>query len=199
MSIQIKQESSAPKERTLMDGTYPARISVIADLGTQMEVPYQETVAVEQKRLAICFEFPTETIEIDGAQLPQWLTKEYTKSFGEKANLMKLIKALKPSATALDELAGMECLVTVGSTATGNAKVTTVVGMMKGMEVAALSKPAVVFDFSEPTTEALAGIPQHLQEKVKRAVDYSGFAGDTPLAPPVGSSAAPTDNPFPDA
>lgn len=193
--IEIKQESSAPRERTLLDGTYPARISIIADLGTQMEIPYQETVAVEQKRLAICFEFPTKTIEIDGEQKPQWLTKEYTKSSSEKANLMKLVKALKPSASHMDELAGMECLVTVGSTASGNAKVTAVVAMMEGMEVAPLSKPAVVFDFYSPTVEALEGIPEFLQKKVKAAVDYNGFAGDTPL---VAGSADNTDKPFQD-
>ncbi len=191
MSLEINQEQSIER---IPEGTYPARISIIADLGTQMEVPYQKTEAVEQKRIAICFEFPTETIEIDGEQQPRWLTKEYTKSFGEKANLMKLVKALKPDAKTLNELSGIACAVSVGSTATGNAKVTTVSDVMKGIEVAPLSKPGVVFDFENPDLDHFNSIPEFLQNKVKAAVNYNGFAGDTPL---VGNEGQPDDdNPF---
>jgi hypothetical protein len=78
----------------------------------------------------------------------------------------------------------------VGSTSTGNAKITSIVAPMKGMPVAEIYNPAkmVAFDFDEPDMDAFATFPQFIQEMIKSAINYNGFA-DGVQAKPVSKPA----------
>ena len=72
-------------------------------------------------------------------------------------------------------------MVTIGSTATGNAKVVNVAKPMKGAEVGELQNDTFHFDFSHPDMELFDGLLEWQQKKIKSALDYNGFAdSDTP-------------------
>jgi hypothetical protein len=98
------------------------------------------------------------------------------------------VKVLDPSNSWKDlaDLLGKPCAIQVGSTMTGNAKIESVVHLMKGMQVVEIYNPAkmLAFDFDNPDLEMFATFPQFMQEKIKSAINYNGFA-DGVLAKPV--------------
>jgi len=170
------------KAERIPEGTYMARISSIIDLGLQPQTDWQTGEPTDDKnRVLFTWELPTEIIKIqheDGSdeELPRLISKEYTLSTYERANLMQLIKALLPGCTNLNEMLNLTCMVTIGSTVNGNAKVTAVVPVPKGMPVDELSKPASYFDFEAPDEGMFLNQPDWIQEKLKTAVNYNGFA-----------------------
>jgi len=164
------------------DGTYPARIAQVVDFGIQPQTDYQTGAPTESKpRLMITFEVPSERIKFEDKEgnevdRPRWIGKEYTISTFEKSNLMKLVQTLKPDAASFDQLLDLPCLLSVGSTKTGNAKVTNVMQVMAGVEVPELENPATYFDFDVPDQELYMSLPRWQREKIKEAENYSGFA-----------------------
>ena len=64
-------------------GIYPAVLYGLIDLGTQ----YSEMFNNHQHKVMLIWELPGERIEIDGEDKPKVISKEYTLSLGEKANL----------------------------------------------------------------------------------------------------------------
>jgi hypothetical protein len=182
------------------DGSYPARIVRILDLGEQYSTDfktgeiktYEDGNQVIQHKVWIDFEFPTEQIEIDGEQRPRWLGKEYTVSSHEKAALVGLLKAADPDGKKtlngrnVKGLLGLPLMVTVGSTSGGKAKVGAVNRLMKGMTVDNLANPTLFFDLDEKNVETFATLPAWLQ---KRITDGVGFSS-TPFSKALGSTVA---------
>lgn len=183
MALELdKMHTSAAKAERVADGTYMARISSVIELGVQPMTDYQTKEPTAPKpRLLITWELPTETMSIehnDGTveELPRLISKEYTASAHEKANLTKLIASLKPGIKSLTELLDLTCMLSVGSTSTGNAKVANVVPSMKGMPVPELSREAYSFDFDAPDEETFLLMPPWIRTKLIDAENYTGFA-----------------------
>lgn len=185
MSLKIS-EINKPAKKTdfgrLEDGNHLARIVSVIDLGLQEQTDWQTKEKTDPKKVVmITYETPNETITIEDKEgnkieKPRWITKEYTLSFHEMAALRKVVNALKPDIDSLDELLNVPCMITVGSTVTGNAKITAVSKPMKGMEVPDLAGDSFYFDFSEPNMELFNGLHKWQQDKIKSALDYNGFA-----------------------
>jgi hypothetical protein len=179
-----KMHTARAKVDRIPEATYPARISAIIDLGIQDQTDWKTGEATEPKaRVLITWELPTETMEIehnDGTVevLPRLISKEYTLSNYEASNLMKLVAVLKPGLKSLVELLDMACMVSVGSTINGNAKVVSVMAAPKGMEVDELNKPASHFDFDAPSEEIYLTLPSWVRTKLKEANNYEGFADE---------------------
>lgn len=163
------------------DGTYPARITQVVDFGVQPQTDWQTGEPTDSKpRVMVTWEFPTSRIELENDEgttsLPRWCSKEYTVSKSDKSNLMKLIGALAPKARSLDELINLPCMVQVGSTSGGNAKILAVLPPMSGVDVAELEKDSVFFDFDHPIEDLFKALPEWQQRKIKEAENYTGFA-----------------------
>lgn len=173
-----KPTSSFPKADRIPEGTYPARLVQLISLGVQ-EGEWQGQVK-QSPKVTLTFELPTETITINGEEQPRWIGKEFNLSLHEKSGLTPVVKALDPKGECKDltELLGKPCMVQVGSTATGNAKVVSVVAPMRGMPVAEIYNEAkmIAFDFDAPDLEVFATFPAFMQEKIKSAINYNGFA-----------------------
>ena len=171
-----RKAGSANKNGRVEDGTYPARIVQIVDLGIQKNEWQGEEKLVDQ--VMITFEFPTETVEIEGEQKPRWLSKQYTKSMNEKAALYKLVEAVDPDGKTSSKgkhprkLLGLPCMVTVGSTVSGNAKIVDTSRLMKGLAVDDLYNPAVYFDLASTDKTIFDTFPDWLQNKIKEAVNF---------------------------
>lgn len=191
MSLKIAEIKKPSKKKDfgrLEDGNHLARIVSVIDFGLQPQTDWQTKEPVDPKKVvAITYETPTETITVEDkegnkTEKPRWISKEYTLSFHEMAALRKLVDALKPDIESLDELLNMPCMITVASTATGNAKVSAVSKPMKGMDVPELFGDAFHFDFSHPNMELFNGLYEWQQNKLKEALDYNGFAdADAPV------------------
>jgi len=184
MALELEKMHNRAKVERVEDGTYPARVCTIVDLGIQEQTDWKTQEPTEPKpRLLMTFEMPGELIEVeqgDGTvdQMPRLISKEYTQSNFERSNLMKLVTALKPKLKTLTELLDEPCLITVGSTVNANAKVTSVVKAPKGMPVPELNKAASYFDFEAPDEEQFLDLAPWIRIKIKSAVNYNGFADD---------------------
>jgi hypothetical protein len=168
------------------DGAYSARICQLIDFGKQYATDFQtgeikkydDGNEVIQHKVWITFEFPTETIEVDGVDKPRWYGKEYTVSMHEKAALTALLKAADPKGehTAkgrnVKGLLGLPVMVTIGSTKSGKAKVSAVTSIPKGMQVDPLVNPETFFDLDSDDIETFKGLPNWMQDRIKTGVDF---------------------------
>lgn len=158
------------------DGTYMARIAQIIDTGIQENE--WEGVVKEQHQVLITFEFPTERVEVKGEDKPRWLGKSYNISSHEKSTLSKLMLAADPEGKDtfkgrnLKGLLGKPLMVTVGSSAKGNAKVAGVARLMKGMAVPELENPTVFFDLDDQNKDVFDGFPQWVKDKIVNSIGF---------------------------
>jgi len=153
-------------------GTYPARIVQILDLGTQ-EDEYKGEKKLHQK-LWITFELPDEIINVKGEDKPRWLSSEFTKSTNEKSRLYKVIQAVAPDAEDWTDLMDKGLLVQVGVTSGGKDKFIGAMPAPKGMEVNPLVNPQKYFSMEGDGFDAdlVEGLPNFLQEKIKLSPEY---------------------------
>lgn len=193
------------KNGRVEDGTFPVRVVQVVDLGIQKgEFKGEEYIRPE---VMITFEFPTETITIDGEEKPRWLSKQFTVSMHEKSALYALVNAFDPDGKATRKgsnpkgLLGLPGMVTVGSTASGNAKVAGVSRLMKGLAVAELQNGPVYFELDSASSEnnqAFEALPSWLQDKIKSAMNFdtSKFAKGSVTEYTPNPDQANDDNPF---
>jgi len=182
MSLNINKQQSNKKAPRIEEGTYMGRFSSVIDLGTQPQTDWQTGEATDSKpRVLITMTLPTETVEReleDGTVVtyPRVISKEYTISGHERANLTKLASAMQLGSGNLSDLLGMECMVSIGSTVNGNAKVTNIVKAPAGLPIPELELDPYAFDFDAPAEDVYLSMPEWIQGKIKDAENYSGFA-----------------------
>ena len=183
------------------EGSYPARVVQIVDLGMQQQTDWQTGEdktwdsgdLMVKPEVYIAFELPTETIEVNGEEKPRWLSKTYILSNHEKASLTGVMAAAGVKSTNVAELLDKPVGITVGTTSGGKDKVTAVAPVMKGMEVAALANPSVVFDLDSPDMTIFDKLPNFIKEKLEGKM---GTVQDSGTANSDSSVEDDNDNPF---
>lgn len=179
MAFEVVKSTGYP---VIEEGTYPARVVGLIDLGVHDKLDYKTNepvvkngVVQKNRKVFITFELPTERIDVEEVSKPRWVSKEYTLSFFEKSVLSQLIKACVGSneIKVLDELIGKSLLINIGITSGGKNKVTGASPVMKGMEVGALENPSQVFDMDNPDMAVWERLPQFLQDKIKESHSFA--------------------------
>lgn len=187
MSMNLNDyKSETPKKDygRVEDGTYPARIVQLINLGRQVKTNWKtgevETYEdsgqpVVQPKVWITSELPTETIDYDGEDAPRWYSKEVTISAHEKAALPQIMAACGVDSGDITDMLGQPHLVTIGTTQSGKAKITGYSKPMKGMEVPDIhnKEKMLVFDPYEPDMDIWDTLPRFIREKIESAVDYN--------------------------
>jgi len=112
MALNIKDFSKGNGIQPIPAGTYNAVCIAIADLGSNQTSWQGKDRTVDQ--FVIIFEIPDETIEINGEILPRNVSKIYTKSFGEKANLRKDLVAWRGREFTEAELNDFDLIKLIG-------------------------------------------------------------------------------------
>ena len=92
--------------------------------------------------------------------------------------MVKLIGAISPGIADVSELLNIACMVNIGSTVNGNAKIVSVMKVPTGMEVDGLANEPIFFDFSAPDMETFQSQPEWIRTKILDAVNYDGFADE---------------------
>lgn len=119
-------------------GTHIARAIKIIDLGTQHgEYQGQPTV---RNQVVISWELPNELMTIDGEEKPMIVSKFYTNSLSEKANLRRDLESWRSRPFTTEELMrfdlmkilGAPAMVTVIHNEKGKARVMGVAALPKG-------------------------------------------------------------------
>lgn len=174
----------------LEEGSYPARIYQIIDLGT---IPgFQGTL---QHKVRITFEFPTELkiFKEENGEQPQVLSQDYTLSFHEKSGLRKLITACDPKALKIgddgfieeydiERLLGKSCLVSVkhkeGKENAVYANVDVATAMPKGMVCPPQVNESRVLSYDNFNQEFFDALPQFIKDKMKSSFEYQKMVED---------------------
>lgn len=210
-----ENENFAPIEA----GTYDARCYSMIYLGTIKRV----TMGKEeiQKRIRISWELPGEMKEFKKGEglKPHVISKEYTLSLNEKANLRKILASWRGKDFTPEELKGFDItkVLGVGCTLTithqpkeggGNyAAVTAVSPVMKGHVLPALINPKIELSYENFDFTVFNSLPDFVKEKIKSSEEYQNMMAhlgetmkhenaESPVIPPDFNDEEPDDLPF---
>lgn len=164
----------------LEPGAYFAVCRQIIDLGVQVE---ETNFGVKERRkVFIQWEFPDETVEIDGKEEPRRMGKQYAVSFAESAGLRKDLEAWRGRQFTTEELQGFDldnvlgkgCQIQIEHREREGRKFANIKGIMclpKGMK---LMPPADMYSFvlEADRLDEIEAMPEWLQKKIKESLTY---------------------------
>jgi hypothetical protein len=161
MSLEVSDTGSDFK--SVQPGAYIARCVRLIDIGTQHS-EYQGK-PISKRQIVIAWELPTEIIEEgEAAGKPYMVSKFYTASLNEKANLRKDLSGWRGKEFTDKELEkfdlkailGKGCMVNIIHTDKGRAKIAGIMAMPKESKLPPQVNPSVAFDIDSPTAEAVS-------------------------------------------
>jgi len=165
-------------------GNHVARVYRIIQIGTITEQYQGEDK--EMNKVMVGFELPNETKvfkEGEEAQ-PYVISREYTFSMNEKANLRKMVEGLlgvvltdeEAEAFDLTDILGKACLLNVvhKKSATGNvyALIQGASPIPKGMDVPLAVNGRQVLDYESWEQETFDSLSDFLKEKIRSSKEY---------------------------
>lgn len=174
-------------------GLHQAVCYSLYDLGTQFQEKFGKLV----HKVLIGWEIPEERIEIEKngekKNLPRAISKEYTLSLHEKADLRKALESWRGKAFTEQELEGFELTKLLGANCmvqvihkpragkTPRADVSNVVQLPKGMAKKTLENPTQYFSFEEHQTNIPEMAPDWIKDKIKSSEEWAHLTnGETP-------------------
>ena len=171
--------SSASSIAPIEEGTHLAVCSMIIDLGQQ----YSEVYKTSSRKVLIGWEIPDETIELDDGPHPRTLSKTYTASLNENANLRQDLAAWRGRDFTPEELAafdlrnisGKSCLINVihkESNGKTYANIQNIMALPKGMKPGKLDEPPVIYDIDSDPIEQVESLPKWIQDRIKKSTSY---------------------------
>lgn len=186
MAIIAKAETGSNFE-PISEGVHTAVCIGIIDLGLQFSEKFDKST----EKIMIQWELPNETYTHDGEEKPRILSKEYTLSLGEKANLRKDLQAWRGKVFSDEELKGFDLKNILGKACqiqiihaerNGNtyANIASIMGLPKGMPAPNPSNALMYLDLSEPSAlELIKLIPEWIQDKIISSESYSSLIVNT--------------------
>ena len=192
MKLKDKARPSIPQ----MDpGPYTGLCVGIYGIGEQETKFKDKTRYVEQ--IVFTFEFPTETIEIDGEEKPRQLSRTFTASVSEKGGLRKFLKSWRGKDFSSDEDMGdFEMFSMLGKSAffniiqndKGYANIDSIMPLPKGVPEPTTETPLRSFDVDDWGDHTpFEDLPEWIQEKIKNSSQYkSEHAPETAVDFPDG-------------
>lgn len=171
-------------------GAFIGRCYSIIDLGTQ--VTDGQYGLKEQHKIRLGWELFGEdedgqplTVDVDGKQMPMTISKSYTVSMHEKANLRKELQAWRGREFTEEEakgfdvskLVGAYCMVNVttsennGKTYSNVAGLTPLPGALKNVKPAPVHD-TLIFDLDAPDMDIFNGFHEKLQEAIKKSPEW---------------------------
>jgi hypothetical protein len=197
MSLMAKD--SGGDFETVEAGTHIARCYRIVDVGTQ----YSEMFSNSQRKVILTWELPTELMT-DGR--PFAVSKWYTLSLNEKANLTGDLESWRGKQFTEKErdgfdilkLIGQTCLLNVVHTDKGKAKVSSVVKPPKGTNVPDQMNDTYIFTMDDWNQELFDEMSDSMKEIIMKSEEYEKMTGKDDTPPPVDRSGNANNEPFED-
>lgn len=186
--MKVKASAGGDFERP-KPGTYMARCVGVVDLGTQeFEFSGQKG---ERRQIIVKWELPTELVtKGDYAGQPLVITKFYTFSLNEKANLRHDLVSWRGREFSAEDLRdgfdvskllGVPCLVTITSTETDRVKVAAVAQPPKGTKVPPQVNPSVLFDLEAFDGAVFAGLQDWVKDIIRRSPEFAALENQAPM------------------
>ena len=173
-------------------GTHVARCVKLIDIGTQ-ENTYEGKVT-RKRQVIIGWELPNELMtEGEYAGKPFAVSRFYTASLGEKANLRKDLANWRGRDFTKEELAGFDiknlltkaCLVSLTPNEKGRARVTSVIALPKGMGCPTQANPTFYLslepdEFDEKVFDSLS---DRMKEMIRKSPEYAAIFDSSSKVP----------------
>lgn len=174
----------------LSEGMHHAICYGIVDIGTHFNPAFGKWT----HQCYILFELPEERLQIEGKDLPRAISKKFTVSLHEKAELRKMLQTWRGKAFTQEELQGFDikklmsanCYLQVIHNTKGDKTYANIVGISplpKGTDKRAPENPLVYFSFEDGMTNLPNGIPDWIADQIKSAKEWGGSSGE-PLNEP---------------
>ena len=164
------------------EGLHYAICTAVYDLGTQ----FNEKFGKSARKVLVQWELPEERIDIekDGEKLnlPRAISKQYTLSLHEKAQLRKDLESWRGKAFTEKELEGFDVMVLAGIScmvqiihkkkdAKTYANIATVTPVPRGLPKKSPENPVRTFSM-EDDAEFPQGMPEWIQEIIKGSEEF---------------------------
>ncbi len=175
----------APKQRPLIPtGQHMSRIVQIIDFGLQAQRPYKGQEKSPAYEVYVTFEYPNQTIEVDGEERPMWKSKRIKLSSDERSTCYKWYNKLDPDNVHRgdwSQLLGEECATLIVHNP-GKGKnegltfdnIADVMPLMEGVSVPPLDNETVLFDLTCPELDTYLGLPDWMQGVIKENLEFDG-------------------------
>lgn len=165
-------------------GNHVARCIALIDLGTHHDE--YEGKPIVRNQVMVRWELPNEMEEFSGERKPMIVSKFYTNSLSEKANLRKDLESWRSRAFTIEELMkfdlmnilGKPCMLSVVHTEKGKAKVASVAALPKGFDCPPQFNQSVSFWIDEWDQAKFDKLPKFYQEQIMDSDEYKKSAGD---------------------
>lgn len=163
-------------------GTHMARCIRLIDIGTQ-ENEYQGK-KTSRRQVILGFEIPDELMtKGESAGKPFIISKFYTASIGEKANLRHDLVSWRGREFTETELDGFNlanildkpCMISVTKNDKERSVISTIAGLPKGVTVGARLNPIVNFSLDEYDEKTFLSLGQKMQEMIARSPEYKAL------------------------
>lgn len=177
-------------------GTHVARCIRLIDLGTQQGEWQGKPIIKNQ--VMVMWELCNEMMEVEGQKKPFLVSKFYTNSLSEKANLRKDLTVWRGRDFTDDELnrfdlqsiLGAPCMVSVVEKGAGKegVKVAGVMKLPKGQDAPAAQNPTSAFWLDEWNQEAFDALSDGIKKIIQKSPEYAEAIGQKPprSQPPKG-------------
>lgn len=196
MSSIIATQNGTPRELTPA-GNFIARCYQMIHIGT-----IEDTFKGEKKifnKVRIGWELPTETkvFNAEKGEEPFVISKEFSLSMNEKANLRKMLESWRgkgfseEEAKAFDitKLIGAACMINIihkpkaSDPNTLYAEIATVSPMPKGFPCPPQINDTIIWAYDTPDMNVFEKLPDFLKEKIKTSAEWEKLGGKPTQAP----------------
>lgn len=187
------------------EGTHLARCFGIVSLGTQHSPNFPDAF-----KIMIMWEIPSERVKVDGEDVPMTISKEYTLSISQKANLRRDLESWRGRAFTEEELKGFEvskvagqpCLLSVAHKLKKNgagtyAAIQTVTKPAKGMTCDPQVHKTVIYEVEQGRDSVFNALPEWVRKKIEVCEEWTNPPIDKEEAPePTKAETETEDVPF---
>lgn len=174
-------------------GTHVARCIRLIDLGTQ-QGEYQGKTTLRNQVL-VMWELCNEMMDTDNGPRPFIVSRFYTNSLGEKANLRQDLTTWRGRDFTEDELnrfdlqsiLGAPCMIAITANDKGKHKVSGVMKMPKGQQAPDAKNELFAFWLDEFDQTKFEGLSDGLKKIIQRSPEYAeAVNGKQPRSQPKG-------------
>jgi hypothetical protein len=182
----IYAEKKEGEFQSVKPGTYMARCFRMIELGTIQEDYMGETKTLQ--KVMISWELPTEKAIFDQAkgEEPYAVSKTYTLSMNEKANLRKDLESWRGKGFSEDEaskfdltaLLGKSCLLSIihkpskSNPGRNYTVISSISPLVKGMECPAQINPTKVLSYDNFNWELYESLSDFTKDKIKSSIEF---------------------------
>ena len=191
----IASDNGGGDFKKVPQGVHMGRCYSLIDLGTQLVKSQHGDKLMHKIRIAweLCGEDEAGkplTVDYEGKVMPMTISKSYTLSLSEKANLRKDLQAWRgrdfteEEAKGFDitKLLGVYCMVNVTHSETNGKTYANVSGLTPIPSALKNAKPDavhsnIIFNLDEPDWEVFATFHEKLQDAIKSSPEFAVAAG----------------------